>query len=192
MRGQAGLALNEAFVALQQERLGVGVFRLARQTRPKKAHDMEPIFTIGPVSLRLAQNLAQKCFGFGVSFLTKSDRTQWRDDAGADQRVAVRVAAHGLHRQFAQGLGVRQATLFEVFPPQVGQMQSDEWVVLDRQLPTESKGVLDERLGFDVVLLHEINPRQNKDAADGSVVCLAEDTSGKIEAVEGEWFGLVY
>ena len=31
IRGQAGLAVNEAFVALQQERFGVGVILLARQ-----------------------------------------------------------------------------------------------------------------------------------------------------------------
>src|ERR1019366_6502904 len=41
--GHAGLALNEAFVALQQERFGVGVFLLTRQTRPKLAHDVGPI-----------------------------------------------------------------------------------------------------------------------------------------------------
>ena len=106
------------------------------------------------------------------------------DDARVHQRVGVRLAPHGLHRQVAQSVGFGDLALFEVSPPQVAQIECQKRTVLNGQAPAETERLVGERLGFVELLLLNINPRQDDDGVDGEGMFLAEDAAAQFKAAE--------
>ena len=59
---QAGLALNEAFVALPQQRFGFGVFRLACETAAEEADQIETVSGVGKKFVGAARAFTQERF----------------------------------------------------------------------------------------------------------------------------------
>jgi len=82
----AGLAPNQSFAALEQERFSFSVFGLAREAGAELAHYLEAKGGIGPMLLDQLRTLAQKRFGFGVFLLGDPNTTQSRHNEQTTRR----------------------------------------------------------------------------------------------------------
>ena len=69
--------------------------------------------------------------------LRETDSAQLNEGAGGRQRVAVRLAPRRLQRQLTKSSSLGNLAFFEVSPPQVGQMPSQESTLLQGQATAE-------------------------------------------------------